>query len=445
MDYLIRFSQSHEDFRLPEVQALADLEGIPMKVIFYKLESPFCVVNLPSADAARKLVRRAILVFSIHELWGFAPSGEYSELHASTRERAAAEWPKYGQTPFKFDIDAYQHTRTMPERLGLIESFGFLSLKGPIDLKNPGVRFTIFEDWPFRPSGTPLSPHANRLFIGRWLGNGSRDAARVYDLKKRAYISTTSMDSELALVTANIAHAAPGRIFYDPFVGTGSFPVAAAHFGALAFGSDIDGRSIRGKGGKKSLRGNFAQYGLETLVGDFFTADLTNTPLQVRRWLDGIVCDPPYGVREGLKVLGTRDGDKREPPDLSADRTWKSGGYIPPKKPYSFLAMLDDILQFATDMLVDNGRLSFWMPTANDQDQEIAVPTHPSLVIVSMCVQPFNKWSRRLITYRRLPDSEVDAEKLAAWKRRQQSGTTADELNPFRENYFKGFRKDEAA
>lgn len=69
----------------------------------------------------------------------------------------------------------------------------------------------------------------------------------------------------------------------------------------------------------------------------------------------------------------------------------RSGGYIPPKKPYSFLAMLDDILQFATDMLVDNGRLSFWMPTANDNDQEIAVPTHPSLVIVSMCVQPFNK------------------------------------------------------
>jgi tRNA (guanine10-N2)-methyltransferase len=38
MDYLIRFSQSHEDFRLPEIEALADLEGIPMKVIFYELE-----------------------------------------------------------------------------------------------------------------------------------------------------------------------------------------------------------------------------------------------------------------------------------------------------------------------------------------------------------------------------------------------------------------------
>ena len=51
--------------------------------------------------------------------------------------------------------------------------------------------------------------------------------------------------------------------------------------------------------------------------------------------------------------------------------------------------------------------------------------------------------SRRLITYQRLPDSQVDAEQLAAWKRRQAEGITADELNPFREDYFKGFKRDE--
>lgn len=69
----------------------------------------------------------------------------------------------------------------------------------------------------------------------------------------------------------------------------------------------------------------------------------------------------------------------------------RSKSYIPPKKPYSFLVMLDDILQFSMDMLVDNGRLSFWMPTANDNDQEIAVPTHPGMEMVSLCVQPFHR------------------------------------------------------
>lgn len=55
------------------------------------------------------------------------------------------------------------------------------------------------------------------------------------------------------------------------------------------------------------------------------------------------------------------------------------------------MAMLDDILVFATETLVDNGRLSFWMPTANDADQEIPIPSHPSLEVVAVCVQVFYK------------------------------------------------------
>lgn len=65
--------------------------------------------------------------------------------------------------------------------------------------------------------------------------------------------------------------------------------------------------------------------------------------------------------------------------------------YIHPKRPYSFDAMLGDLLDFATTHLVDDGRLSFWMPTANDEDVYLAIPTHPSLDLVSVCVQPFNK------------------------------------------------------
>lgn len=53
--------------------------------------------------------------------------------------------------------------------------------------------------------------------------------------------------------------------------------------------------------------------------------------------------------------------------------------------------MLVDLLEFATKHLVDDGRLSFWMPTANDEDVYLAIPTHPSLDLVSVCVQSFNK------------------------------------------------------
>lgn len=55
------------------------------------------------------------------------------------------------------------------------------------------------------------------------------------------------------------------------------------------------------------------------------------------------------------------------------------------------MAILDDILVFAVETLVDNGRLSFWMPTANEEEQQIPAPNHPKLEIVANCVQVFNK------------------------------------------------------
>lgn len=35
MEYLIRFAQAHESFRLPEIKALATLAEIDVEVVFY--------------------------------------------------------------------------------------------------------------------------------------------------------------------------------------------------------------------------------------------------------------------------------------------------------------------------------------------------------------------------------------------------------------------------
>ncbi|OTA84871.1 hypothetical protein M434DRAFT_400295 [Hypoxylon sp. CO27-5] len=444
MEYLIRFSQSHETFRLAEIQALAIVEGVNLEVISYSEESPFCIVRLPSEDAAKALLRRSVLAQTIHEHWGTAET--YDELHAIVKRDTAHLWSQYKHVSFKINIDAYQGSRSEKRKLDLINSFAYLGFDGLILLKNPDQKFTIFEQWEFDAVPRNL-PNPLKVHFGRLVGHSVRDLIKTYDLKKRGYISTTSMDSELALVTANIALAAPGKIFYDPFVGTGSFPIACAHFGALGWGSDIDGRSVRGEGGKKSLIGNFEQYGLKDLLGDVFVSDLTNTPVRKARILDGIVCDPPYGVREGLKVLGCRDPEQKDAWLVEKGKqNYRNPSFVPPKKPYSFTAMLDDILNFASDTLVDNGRLSFWMPTANDEEQEIPVPTHPCLGVAVVCTQAFYKWSRRLITYRRLPDSEVDMSALAERKREEQvKGHTADDLNSFRRAYFKGFKPGKAS
>ena len=344
----------------------------------------------------------------MHEHWATAETWE--GLHAAIKRGTADWWPRYRDSSFKISFDTFQGSRSSRRKRELIDSLSYLPFEGPIVMTSPEQEFTAFEQWEWDsvPRGVP---DPLRVHFGRLVARSARDLVQTFDLKKRGYISTTSMDSELALVTANIALAGPGRLFYDPFVGTGSFPVACARFGALGFGSDIDGRSVRGTGGEKSLRGNFRQYGLEHLLGDAFVCDLTNSPVRRARMLDGIVCDPPYGVREGLRVLGCRDVEKFANLVEKGKRTYKyvytkdanllglSDGliaarnpdFVPPKKPYSFMAMLDDILDFAADTLVDDGRLSFWMPTANDEDQEIAVPTHPCLEIVVVCTQTFNR------------------------------------------------------
>lgn len=48
------------------------------------------------------------------------------------------------------------------------------------------------------------------------------------------------MDPQLSLLMANQAKVKNGDIILDPFVGSGSLLVAAAHFGGYVVGTDID-------------------------------------------------------------------------------------------------------------------------------------------------------------------------------------------------------------
>ena len=289
-------------------------------------KSPYSVIRLPNEEAARTLIARSILARDIYELWGKGLN--YEEVHADVRRRTQDRWGAFKQVPFRFTVEEFAGKHSQQEKRAIIQSFAYIGFEGPIRMKDPDEHFFVFEDYVSdkeAPGLTRTTDSASwerplkHIYFARWLGGSSRDLINTYDLKKRRYISTTSMDAELSLVTSNMAHAAPGKLFYDPFVGTGSFCVAAAHFGALVWGSDIDPRSFRGKdengNGRKNdmgLHSNFQQYGTMSKFADAFSSDLTNTPLRNHQFLDGIVCDPPYGVREGLRVLGTREGRGKE-------------------------------------------------------------------------------------------------------------------------------------
>ncbi|KAJ9607961.1 hypothetical protein H2200_008040 [Cladophialophora chaetospira] len=505
MDYLVRLVQVHESFRRPELEALSTLADLPHEVISYSENSPFCILRFPTLSSShdpaidariRDFESRSILSKCIYELWG--QGRDYEELHEDTKRRSQHRWETFRHHSFKFSVDSYGSTRDVDQQREIINSFRYLDFKGKIQMKGAEAEFAVLEEWlPVASESKEAAREASisgctvdkiagtslrRVFLARKVGDSRRWLREKHDLKKRPYISTTSMDAELALLTANMALASPGKIFLDPFVGTGGFMVAAAELGAVVLGSDIDGRSFRGKGTglDTGVGANLQKYGLTHLSGDCCTSDLTNTPFRTMeiadgssdgRWLDGIICDPPYGVREGLKVLGTKFRPSRSPaPELNGQSSTllKSNspltpalidgvpahtlpGYIAPKKPYSFARMLDDILGFAARTLVDGGRLAFWMPSANENElgveEATVIPMHQHLLLKHECVQKFNRWSRRLLVYERLPgapQAQREAVEAAVQGLAEVNinARTADELNPFRRRYFQSFAAD---
>lgn len=358
------------------------------------------MVTLPSASAARSLVSRSVLAKGIYTLYSRATS--YDALHAQLQARlsSAAVAACMGRT-FKFAVESYQRRRSAQSQRAVIDGFSYLSFDGGVDMRAAELSFVVFEE--FALDGGPMASCA----LGLKVGDGGRDAQNTFDLKKRPYIGTTSMDAALSLVTANLALVAAGKLCLDPFAGTGSFLVAAAHFGGTVLGSDIDGRQIRGRRPGRSIQGNFVHYGLEDRMMDTFTSDLTNTPLRSGRWIDCILTDPPYGVREGLKVLGSRTAEKAKTPVMVGDTMGHLlPDYVPPKRPYGFDAMLEDVLTFAREHLVDAGRIAFWMPVANEEG-ECRIPRARGLRLRHVCVQEFNKCE--------LPSGGWDGMKAADW------------------------------
>ena len=61
---------------------------------------------------------------------------------------------------------------------------------------------------------------------------------------------------------------------------------------------------------------------------------------------------------------------------------------------------MDDILDFASSILVDNARLALWMPTANDEDAKLTPPSHPCLGLLSSSKQPFNKCMSLVVLFK---------------------------------------------
>ncbi|KAI9291017.1 hypothetical protein K502DRAFT_326490 [Neoconidiobolus thromboides FSU 785] len=335
---------------------------------------------------------------------------------------------EYNGKSFRFEIFTFGKSRTNEEKISLVNEFRYMKLNGKINLKDPEVRFTLSEDLsPVTKSDLP-GEKLHKVYFSRFLAEASRDVVQLYDLKKREYLGTTSMDAELSLVMSNMALVKKDSLVYDPFVGTGSFLVTSAHFGAYTLGSDIDGRQVRGKQGK-SIQSNIKQYNFKDQILDTVVFDITHHPWRNQIQFDAIVTDPPYGVRAGAKKLGRKQGNRKLedialingiPAHLNSD-------YLPPKVNYDMPQVLLDLLNFSANHLTVGGRITFWLPNIVENDEEPIIPNHPCLNLISDCEQAFHGWSRRLITMEKhkQPETPYVSEILSV-----------DQSDIFRNKYF---------
>ncbi|MBA0675717.1 hypothetical protein Goari_017242 [Gossypium aridum] len=285
MWYLCVFYHRLLDYRKPEFESLADLFGAfgdkrssdfntQDKVLQWRLpkhhhpDSPFHFVHLPSEDVARNIANRSILVKGIYELWG--EGNDFEEL-----EEAVKSYPDERKLPyleyestFKITVDSFGKALSLQEQNERIQGLSYIPFKGRVNLKNPDHNFWLMET-DENETNNGLPPVVKRrIFFGREIGGADRKLIPMYQLKTRNYLGPTAMDAEMAFLMANQAQAAPGKLVYDPFVGTGSILVSAAHFGAMTMGADIDIRVVRdGRGPDCNVWSNFKQYGLPMPIG----------------------------------------------------------------------------------------------------------------------------------------------------------------------------------
>lgn len=432
-DYLIFLAQSHPGFRKAELESLANLHGIKADFSAHNEEHPFLVVKLENDEEAHKLIDRAVLSKGIYELWGYGDS--FEELHQSVKSNMDQLRGPYMHSTFKFENLTFQGgKKSRDQQLKMYEGFAFLEFQGKIRMKNPDQTFAILEQYSLGADLHPLD-HPDHCWLGRQinLSARSRDVVEKYDIKKRPYFGTTSFDAELSLFTCNMAQVRPGELIYDPFVGTGSFLVASAEFGGVTIGSDIDFLTLKGKGPKRRLKDNFDYYKDPLQFTDVLCMDFTNNAFRKDLTFGAIVCDPPYGVREGVKVCGTTDNKLgRETIVIDGQLAYLRRDYIQPKKTYSLDLLLDDLLQFSAERLQFGSRLCFWMPIANDEDIPTMIPQHEQLELIYELVQDFHKWSRRLLVYVKREDS---------YKGQTLRSEHREGINNFRERYFNKFSK----
>ncbi|XP_026692117.2 tRNA (guanine(10)-N(2))-methyltransferase TRMT11 [Ciona intestinalis] len=386
-----------------------------------------------------KLMSRSVCAMSAFELWG--SGSDFSSLKQSILEYPLEQKGDCFKESQSFairikGIGKKMSSEIQRERIDLLEDV--LPFQGKVDLVNPSGEFYLVEDYTNRVQGLPPK-EPDAILFGRLLCNGQRSLIERYSLKKRKFIGNTSMDVMLSILMTNLGGINKNSVVCDPFVGTGSLLIPAAHFGGYVIGGDINyniinarGRSSRKGAGwrqkDETIRHTLMEYGLRSQYLDVLLCDAAchawNT--NGKELFDAIITDPPYGIREACQKVGSK---KQNPvvPELEPGLS-----HFPEQTEYHLEDVFKDLLNFAAQSLVAGGRLVYWLPVFRADYSPKVIPTHSLLKLMYNHEQILNSHSsRRLIVMEKLAKENVTETAQATISSSVFSGH-----NSFRDKYF---------
>jgi tRNA G10 N-methylase Trm11 len=268
-------------------------------------------MQFPDDLFAKNVADQSALIRRIFVPWAIGDSvQEINKILNKNVEKIVQSLPNNSNVTWKVDFarigkDGKSGLDYAGKRQLLLSYDTFLEkLPGEVNLEHPDYQMVYLEDCQsYEDKEIDQSSRRKRLLFGRLVGSG-KNIAHKYDLKTRPYVFSSSMNPVCAHVAA--VAALPSAPFHaeaqdtregvvlDPFCGTASTLVAAAHLGMKVVGTDIflgsgmnapkssssisSGRP-RSSASQLRLSGvydNFEKYQLTKQIEGFFVNDALN-------------------------------------------------------------------------------------------------------------------------------------------------------------------------
>lgn len=341
------------DSRLEELEACAERAGSgprdwPWRRAVFRThggdEGPAVLQPLPPlalADQAwlAAAAQQAVGCRGVFEVWG---AGDDIASCAAATEAVSVDWLRQridGPWRVEFVVTGARHSQHGTDPAARIRHFGHVldALEDrPVRLRGPAHRVWLIEDRRVIEGGHPLPDRPPRFHLALQLPSAVADtqaALSRLDLRRRAFLGTSTLAADRALLLCNLGLATTGSgpaAVLDPFCGSGGVLLAAAALGAATVGSDIDWRLVsdnrvpieipatahRPARGVEAVRmtDNFDEAGLPhpraLLALDVEAPDAAERLLEAHggKRYDALVTDPPYGRREFQRGTGAWDG-----------------------------------------------------------------------------------------------------------------------------------------